>query len=218
MQLHLPGLHVVGHAAHNRKEVRHLVAPESHAFGIRRNPHIQRLEAGILDLVLEICRDLQLRLGDGRVLEAGHLHPGIDLLDPERQAPGILQQTEGEHPFLADPRFLRIELGHAVARPHLKPHPLLRNDHQLPPLLPGLSEAESRHQVVRRRTRAQAGEVHAELLLPLSLALQLKRDDPSLGRLELRPVAERGPADALDIQIGGEEEAEPEDPRPRDLH
>ena len=218
VQLHLPRLHVVRHGADDRQEIRHLFAAETHALGIRRHAHAERLQAGVLDLVLEIRGDLHLRLAHRDVLEARHLHPRVHLLDVERERPLRLQQPEHQHALLPDAGLLRIELRDAVARRDLQSHALLGNNRQLPALLARLAEHKPRHRGRFRRLRSRPGQIHVELLLPLGLAFQVHRDDSALGCLQFGPMTERRAADALHVQSRRQHKADAENPRARHSH
>ena len=167
---------------------------------------------------MEIRGDLHLRLAHRDVLEARHLHPRVHLLDVERQCPLRLQQPEHQHALLPDAGLLRIKLRDAVARRDLQSHALLGNNRQLPALLARLAEHKPRHRGRFRRLRSRPGEIHVELLLPFSLALQVHRDDAALGRLQFSPMTERRAADAFHVQPRRQHKADAENSRARHRH
>ncbi len=136
MQFDLPQLQFVGHRARDRPEVRQLLALEPDIVRIGGQVHPEQLQPRIFNLVLKVGRDLDQRLAEGGVLEAGHLHPRLDLLEIQAQRPRGLQHPEREHALLADARLLRVQLGEALGGGGLETHPLLGHHQQRAAMLP----------------------------------------------------------------------------------
>ncbi len=172
MQFDFPCLQAVGDRAGHREEVGHLVALEAHALGVGGNEDAERLQPGVLDLILQVGGDLDLGLADGGVLQAGHLDPRVHLLDVQRQVPGRLQDAEGQHAFLPDARFLRVQLRDAVARRDLQTHSLLRHDEQGAALFARLAHDDLRHRPGVGGLDARPGQADGELLLAVASCRQ----------------------------------------------
>ena len=218
VQLHLPRLHPVVHRLGHREKIRDLIAGESHVLRVRRQRDVENLQPRVFDLVLQVCRDLHLRLANRRVLQARHLHPRVHLLDIERKIPRRLQNAERQDALLLDARLLRVELRDAFARRHLQSHPLLRHHDERPALLARLAENQLRRGPSLRRLHAYARERDCKFLPPLGAPAQMQRDDPLLVRLQFRPVAQRLARDGFDIHPRRQREAEAKNSGARDVH
>ena len=218
MQFYFPGLQAVRHGAGLFQEVGELVALEADAFGVGGEEDAKGLEAGVFDLVLEVGEDFDLGFGDGGVLEAGDLNPRVHLFDRQDQAPGRLQDAEGQHALLADAGFLRVQLRDAITGGDLEAEALFGHDEECAALFarfaedklrnrPGLGRGGTR---ARRGFDAGAGEANGELLTAFGFAAQVQRDDADGLGLELGPMAQGRAADGLDIEAGRHDEAEAE--------
>ena len=195
------------------------VALEPHALGVGGNQNAEGLQAGVLDLILQIGGDLHLRFADGGVLQAGHLNPRVHLLDVQREGCRRLQDAKASTPFLPDARLLRVQLRVAFARRR--------------PAGASLAPAQSARcpAVCRPRARRLAApsslvavftpgpaRVMANCLPPLRLAGKMQRDDaPGVG-LQFRPLAQGRTADGFDVEARRHQKAQVENARARDVH
>ena len=179
---------------------------------------MEGLQTSVLDLVLEIGDDLNLSFAHRGVLKAGDLNPCIDLLDAERQAPGRLQDAEGEHTLLLNARLLRVQLRDAFAGGDLKSHALLRHYQQRATLLAGFAQEQLRRGPIVGGSETRPGQTDRELLLALGFAAQVQCDQaPGIG-FHFGPMAQGRTADGFDVEAGRHQEAEPENPCACDRH
>jgi len=152
------------------------------------------------------------------VLEAGHLHPRLDLLEIQAQRPRGLQHPEREHALLADARLLRVQLGEALGGGGLETHPLLGHHQQRAAMLPRFAQHQLRHPPAPGRFDARPRQTHGKLLPAFGLAGQMQGNHPAGVGFEFGPMAQRRSADGLDFEPFRQDKAEPENPRPRDVH
>ncbi len=140
VQLDFPFLQAIGGGVGRLEKIGNLLALEADALGIDGKEDAKAPQAGIFDLILQIGGDLDLGFADGGVLQAGDLDPRVHLLNVQREVGGRLQQAEGQHPFLADAGFLRVQLGVAFAGGGLQAHALLGHNQQGAALLVGFAQ------------------------------------------------------------------------------
>ncbi len=218
VELNVPGLQTVGGRPCRPHEVGHLLALEARALGIGGKKNAEGLQTGVINLVLKIGDDLDLGVADGGVLEAGDLNPRIDPFDVQGQAPGHLQYPKGQHSLLADAGTLRVQLCHPFRSPRLQTESLLRGQQQRAALLAGLPQRQSRDLPGVGPLDPRSRQADSQLLLALGLARQVQRNHPPRLRSRLRPMAQRRPADRLDIEARRHDKTQPENARPRDVH
>ena len=196
--------------AGHRQEVGDLLALEPDALGVGGDKDVEGFQPGVLDLILQVGGDLHQGLVDGGMLQAGDLDPRVHLLDAQRQAPGRLNDAEGQHALLPDARLLRVQLRDAVAGDDLEAHALLRHQQEGALLFAGLAQDQLRDRPGVGGLDARPGQADGELLLAFGLAAQVQRDHaPGVG-LQLGPMTQRRAADGLDVEARGHDEAQAE--------
>ena len=181
LELDVPGLKVVGDGAGDGFVGGELVALEGDAEGGVGKFDAEVFEAGVFNLVGEVGLDLDLGFGDGGLLEAGDLDPRVDLLDVEGEAPGGLEDLEGEDAFLADAGLLGVELGDAVAVGGLEAEALLGDDEEGAALFAGFAEDELGDGPGGGGFDAGAGKGDVKGLFAKGLAGEVEGDDAAVG-------------------------------------
>ena len=190
---------------------------ETDAFGVSGKEDAKAAQAGVLDLIQQIGRDLHLRFADGGVLEAGDFDPRVHLVNVKRKAGGNLQQAEGQHAFLADAGLLRIELGVAFAGGGLQAHSLLRHNQQGAALFAGFAHDHLGNFPAAGGLYSGAGESDGKILAAQRLASQMQRDDAPVIGFEFRPLAQGRAADGIHVESCRHDEAQVENARARDV-
>ena len=200
VQFHVPFLRSIGDGVGHLEEIEGLLALEADAFGVGGNEDAETFHAGILDLIEQIGRDLELRFADGGVLQAGDINPRVHLVNVEGEVGGNLHQAEGQHALLADARFLRVQLHVAFARYGLQAHPLLGHDQQGAVLLAGFAQHHLGNLPTPRGFHAGSGQGDGEFLAAQRLAGKVQGDDAAGIGLGLRPLAQGRAADGIHVE------------------
>ncbi len=159
LQFHLPLLQAVGHRAGHRQKIRHLVALEMHALGVRRHEHVKRLQPGVLDLILQVRR--RPSPAPRSPSRAAGSSPGSTGPPARCPAPGSTASAKSRNastPFCRMPDFCGSSCVTPSRAADLQPHPLLRHDQQRPALLARLAQHQLRHAPAVRRLHARPGQ------------------------------------------------------------
>ncbi len=200
-----------------RQEIADLIALEAHALGVGGNEDAKRLQAGVFNLILQIGGDLHFRLADCRMLQAGHLHPRVDLLHVQASRAGTCKARNASTPFCRMPDFCGSNCVYPSRAATCKRIPCSGTISKAPCCLPASRNTICGTSQPRALFTPGPARVMAKDCAPLRLAQQVQSDDaPGFG-LRFRPLAQRRAADGFDVEPAGQQKAQIENSRPRDV-
>ena len=174
-----------------RQEVGHLLALEPDALGVGGHEDVERLQAGVLDLVLQVGGDLHQGFVDGGVLQAGDLDPRVHLLDVRAsRLHGVCRTRNASTPFWRMPDFCGSSCVTPSRVTDLQAHALLGHQQERALLFAGLAQDQLRDRPGVGGLDAGPGQADGELLLAFGLAAQVQRDHAAGVALQLGPMAQ----------------------------